>query len=91
MGEKYLKMGEKKALADEYEKKTSDANYPEKSRNQQQKSAHTFNKTQRPNTYQRYNINFSMEELMWSLGRRGGSSTWADNISYPMQLHGQGI
>lgn len=72
------------ALADEYESKSSNSNYPEKFRKQHCKDNKPSTRNQRPNLYKRYNVDFSVEELMWALDRRGGCSTGADNISYVM-------
>ncbi|KXJ69166.1 hypothetical protein RP20_CCG028398 [Aedes albopictus] len=72
------------ALADEYESKSSNSHYSEKFRRQHKFESTISQHSQRPNLYKRYNTDFSIEELMWALDRKGGPSIGADNIGYPM-------
>lgn len=72
------------ALADEYQQKSSDANYPERFRKKHKKDKRTRCVTQRPNLHKRYNTDLTVEELMWALDRRVGSSTGPDNVSYQL-------
>ncbi|XP_055584902.1 uncharacterized protein LOC129737765 [Uranotaenia lowii] len=67
-------------LADEYEKRFSDSNYPKRLQNST-RSAFTID---RPYLDEKYNSAFSLLELEWALERRGGNSTGHDNIGYPL-------
>lgn len=68
------------ALADEYQSKSADSNYPAKFLKKHKSDLHTITKTYRQNLHKRYKVEFSI--VWWALDRKGGSSTGADNISY---------
>lgn len=70
------------ALADEYQRKSSNENYSAEFRKKHKDNNCTAFKNQRPSLHKNYNVDFIIEELMWALNRRAGSSTGDDNISY---------
>lgn len=75
------------ALAEEYHKKSSDANYNAKFLKKNLKNKKNISKSIRPNLFKRYNIDFCIEELQWALKRRGGTSTGTDTIGYQLLQH----
>ena len=70
------------ALADEYQHKSSNENYSEEFRKKHRSDNCATFRNQRPNLHKNYNVDFTIEELMWALDRCTGSSTGNDNISY---------